>query len=155
MGIYTFCPVHSSHSQLSFSGIVQPKREKNAIRHESPAYSYSAMTTITTALTAVEGETNRLFLNSSSREHAVPDTHHSTGTPAADYKYARFLPSYDQNLHLAPLEPFTHIDPGHAALKHADPQSFLSSASVKSLSPKFGSEVDGIQLSGLDDRAKR
>ncbi|WVQ76032.1 hypothetical protein IAR50_005668 [Cryptococcus sp. DSM 104548] len=77
--------------------------------------------------------------------------------PPPDYKYARFLPSYDHDLHLPPLEPFEHVDPGHAALSHANPREFLKEGEggreVK-LTPKIGSEVRGVQLSQLDDRGK-
>lgn len=79
----------------------------------------------------------------------------SVAAPGPDYPYAAFLPSFDQNYKLAPLEPFEHIDPGHAALKDPRPRAFLDSAVEKHISPKFGSEIEGIQLSQLDDRAKR
>jgi sulfonate dioxygenase len=77
------------------------------------------------------------------------------GVPGPDYKYARFLPSYDQSFKLPPLEPFEHTDPGLAALNDPEPRSFLQGAQVTELSPNFGSEVEGIQLSKLDQRAKR
>ncbi|KAI9637152.1 alpha-ketoglutarate-dependent sulfonate dioxygenase, partial [Dioszegia hungarica] len=70
------------------------------------------------------------------------------------YPYAKFLPSYDPGLKLPPLEPFEHVDPGHAALLDANPRSFLDGAKETSLTPKFGSEIEGIQLSQLDARAK-
>ncbi|RSH89752.1 hypothetical protein EHS25_001738 [Saitozyma podzolica] len=76
------------------------------------------------------------------------------GVPGPDYKYARFLPSYDQSFKLPPLEPFEHTDPGLAALNDPEPRSFLQGAQVTELSPNFGSEVEGIQLSKLDQRAK-
>ncbi|ODN94328.1 hypothetical protein L198_05185 [Cryptococcus wingfieldii CBS 7118] len=76
--------------------------------------------------------------------------------PGPDYKYARFLPSYDHDLHLPPLEPFEHVDPGHAALKHENPREFLEGEGKREvrLTPKIGSEVHGVQLSQLDERAK-
>ena len=74
--------------------------------------------------------------------------------PGPDYKYKQFLPSFDHDYKLPPLEPFEHVDPGTAALKDPTPRSFLDDASVSDLSPKFGSEVSGIQLSHLDERAK-
>jgi sulfonate dioxygenase len=77
------------------------------------------------------------------------------GSPPSDYRYARFLPSYDQNYKLPPLEPFEHVDPGHAALSDADPQSFLRGSSVTRLTPRFGTEVTGVQLSSLGEREKR
>jgi hypothetical protein len=77
------------------------------------------------------------------------------GAPGPDYKYARFLPSFDQSYKLPPLEPFEHTDPGLAALNDPEPRSFLRGAEVIELTPKFGSEVEGIQLSKLDQKAKR
>ena len=84
------------------------------------------------------------------------DTADQTGLskPGPGYKYARFLPHYDPNFKLPPLEPFEHIDPGHAALNDPNPRSFLDSAKVQNITPKFGSEVSGIQLSQLDSHGK-
>jgi sulfonate dioxygenase len=72
-----------------------------------------------------------------------------------EYKYAKFLPSYDQNMRLPPLEPFDHVDPGHAALNDPNPRAFLEGGKETKLTPKFGSEVEGIQLSKLDAQGKR
>jgi sulfonate dioxygenase len=77
------------------------------------------------------------------------------GAPGPEYRYARFLPSFDQNYKLPPLEPFEHTDPGLAALNDPEPRSFLQGAEVIDLTPKFGSEVEGIQLSKLDQKGKR
>lgn len=77
------------------------------------------------------------------------------GTPGADYKYAKFLPSYNKDTKLPPLEPFEHKDPGHDALAHPNPRSFLDGGNVTNLTPKFGSEVENVQLSELDAAAKR
>jgi sulfonate dioxygenase len=77
------------------------------------------------------------------------------GSPPADYPYKRLLPSYDQGFKLPPLEPFEHHDPGHAALTDPEPQSFLNGAKVGKLSPKFGTEVTGVQLSALGAQEKR
>lgn len=76
------------------------------------------------------------------------------GYPGPDYKYKRFLPSFDHEYKLPPLEPFEHVDPGHAALSHANPRAFLDSATVNNLTPKFGSEVSGIQLSALTNEQR-
>ncbi|WVF67235.1 hypothetical protein IAT40_001983 [Kwoniella sp. CBS 6097] len=87
---------------------------------------------------------------------ATPDDNgkpvHST--PPADYKYKRFLPTYDRETKYPPLEPFEHKDPGLASLSDPTPRSFLDGAVVNELTPKFGSEVAGVQLSQLDERAK-
>ncbi|OCF72416.1 hypothetical protein I204_06795 [Kwoniella mangroviensis CBS 8886] len=74
--------------------------------------------------------------------------------PPPDYKYKRFLPTFDQKTKYKPLTPFEHHDPGLDALKHENPREFLDGAIVTSLSPNFGSEVEGIQLSNLDARGK-
>lgn len=66
-----------------------------------------------------------------------------------DYKYARFLPTWDKTVHYPPLEPFEHVDPGHKALNDAHPRSFLDSAKVDDSTPGFGSVIKGIQLSKL------
>lgn len=78
-----------------------------------------------------------------------------TGHPGSDYPYTRFLPSYDQEYKLPPLEPFEHVDPGHAALTDPEPRSFLNGSAITNLTPRFGSEVSGIQLSNLGEREKR
>jgi sulfonate dioxygenase len=75
--------------------------------------------------------------------------------PGEDYKYARFLPTFDQSFKLPPLQPFEHVDPGHAALSHHNPKEFLEGGKEKKLTPKFGSEIKGVQLSKLDARGKR
>jgi sulfonate dioxygenase len=71
-----------------------------------------------------------------------------------DYKYARYLPTYDHSIKLPPLEPFEHVDPGHAAKNDPNPRAFLEGATETHLTPKFGTEVEGIQLSKLDQKAK-
>ena len=76
------------------------------------------------------------------------------GHPQANYPYARFLPSYDQDYKLPPLEPFDHVDPGHAALNDPEPRSFLKGSEVNNLTPRFGTEVSGVQLSSLGKREK-
>jgi len=78
-----------------------------------------------------------------------------TGHPGSDYPYTRFLPSYDQEYKLPPLEPFEHVDPGHAALTDPEQRSFLNGSDITNLTPRFGSEVSGIQLSSLGEREKR
>lgn len=77
------------------------------------------------------------------------------GHPQPGYPYARFLPSYDQNYKLPPLEPFEHVDPGHAALSDKEPRSFLKGSQVTNLTPRFGTELSGVQLSSLGEREKR
>lgn len=96
---------------------------------------------------------NVLHLNA--KPDSPPTKAGKAGIPGPDYPYARLLPSYDQNYKLAPLEPFEHVDPGHAALKDPEPQSFLKGGQVNNLTPRFGAEVSGVQLSALGSREKR
>jgi sulfonate dioxygenase len=84
-----------------------------------------------------------------------PETEAVAGHPQPGYPYARFLPSYDQNYKLPPLEPFEHVDPGHDALSDPEPRSFLKGSQVTNLTPRFGTEVSGLQLSSLGKREKR
>lgn len=75
--------------------------------------------------------------------------------PGDDYTYKHLLPTFDHSVKYPPLEPFEHVDPGHAALSDPTPRSFLAGAKESHLTPKFGSEIEGVQLSKLDARAKR
>ena len=71
------------------------------------------------------------------------------------YPYEAYLPTFDPTLKLEPLADFEHVDPGHQALSDAEPRSFLANASIEDLTPDFGSEVEGIQLSQLDARGRQ
>jgi len=71
------------------------------------------------------------------------------------YKYKRFLPTWTNSLKLPPLEPFDHIDPGLAALGDADYLDFLKGGQVEELTPEFGSDVSGVQLSALDAKGRQ
>jgi hypothetical protein len=85
--------------------------------------------------------------------HLSPASPHPTATDEQDstaYKYADFLPGYSTSLKQAPLEPFEHHDPGHAALKDTNPRSFLDGAKVNNLTPKFGTSIEGVDLTKLD-----
>ncbi|GAA5850500.1 hypothetical protein JCM8547_001895 [Rhodosporidiobolus lusitaniae] len=74
---------------------------------------------------------------------------------ASNYRYARFLPAYNNILKLPPLEPFEHVDPGHQALKDPNPRSFLEGATIKEVTPNFGREIlDGVDLTKLGDRER-
>ncbi|KAL3433584.1 hypothetical protein BDV09DRAFT_205240 [Aspergillus tetrazonus] len=70
-----------------------------------------------------------------------------------DAKYPHYLPVWDHADNLPPLEPFTHHDPG----KNADPSLkdlLIPGVTLKKLTPTTGSEITGIQLSSLTDKAK-
>jgi len=69
---------------------------------------------------------------------------------ASEYKYAHLLPYFSTDKY-PPLEPFEHVDPGHRALSHPDPRSFLKNATrVTEIQPYFGSDIAGVQLIDLD-----
>ncbi|KAJ5084797.1 hypothetical protein NUU61_009376 [Penicillium alfredii] len=67
--------------------------------------------------------------------------------------YPEYLPTWDHGQKYAPLQPFTHIDPG----KDADPsfKDLLTEGSkIQNLTPGIGSEVTGAQLSKLTSAGK-
>jgi sulfonate dioxygenase len=75
--------------------------------------------------------------------------HHESNGDGDQYPYTHLLPTFDSGRY-PPLTPFRHEDPGHRALSHADPLTFLQSASrVQEMTPVFGTEVEGINLSRL------
>lgn len=75
-------------------------------------------------------------------------------TGEKDVSYPKYLPVWDTNLNYEPLEEFEHKDPG----LRADPELsnlFKGDDVITSdITPKFGSEVKGVQLSKLDDKGK-
>ena len=77
-----------------------------------------------------------------------------TGLEGTEYKYETLLPTFPKDEHYPPLTPFEHVDPGHRALKHPDPRSFLKGAKVSQLTPPLGEEVRGVNLATLDNDAK-
>ncbi|KAL2814675.1 hypothetical protein BDW59DRAFT_167083 [Aspergillus cavernicola] len=73
-----------------------------------------------------------------------------------EYKYARYLPVYDNATKLPPTEPFEVNDRGHAADK-AKPHLFKTgdpNVDITKLTPRVGTEVRGLQLSQLTDAQK-
>lgn len=70
------------------------------------------------------------------------------------YKYTHLLPVFPKDEHYPPLTLFEHVDPGHRALKHPNPRSFLANAKVSQLTPPAGEEVRGINLATLDNDSK-
>lgn len=72
----------------------------------------------------------------------------------APYRYAHLLPHFSPTTY-PPLEPFEHQDPGHRALSHPNPISFLDGAqSVVELTPRLGLEVRGVSLAALDSAGR-
>ncbi|KAK9458425.1 hypothetical protein V1511DRAFT_485688 [Dipodascopsis uninucleata] len=71
-------------------------------------------------------------------------------------KYPHYLPVWDKTTKYEPLKPFDHVDPGSRAdstftnLLSKDNEQLK----VKSITPKFGSEIRGVQLSKLSDAGK-
>lgn len=74
-------------------------------------------------------------------------------TGETNVSYPKYLPVWDTNLNYEPLTEFEHEDPG----LRADPSfpNLLKDGVIPSdITPKFGTEIRGIQLSSLDDKGK-
>lgn len=72
------------------------------------------------------------------------------------YKYANYLPVYDNTTFFPPTEPFDFTDKGTLADKEK-PHLFNTGdadVSITKLTPRVGSEVKGLQLSKLSDVQK-
>jgi len=72
------------------------------------------------------------------------------------YKYANYLPVYDNTTVFPPTEPFNFTDKGTLADK-AKPHLFNTgdpNVAISKLTPRVGSEVRGLQLSQLTDVQK-
>ncbi|KAK9450143.1 uncharacterized protein V1518DRAFT_413094 [Limtongia smithiae] len=74
------------------------------------------------------------------------------GDAFEEASYPKYLPTWDTTEHFEPLTPFDFVDAGTRA-DPAMPNLFAESNTdlkVKKLTPKFGTEVRGVQLSKLD-----
>jgi sulfonate dioxygenase len=72
------------------------------------------------------------------------------------YKYAQYLPVYDNTTVFPPTEPFEVVDKGTLADK-AKPHLFATNdpnVSITKLTPRIGTEIKGLQLSKLSDTQK-
>ncbi|KAK3374553.1 TfdA family taurine catabolism dioxygenase TauD [Podospora didyma] len=73
-----------------------------------------------------------------------------------DYRYAAYLPVYDEKTHFPALQPFEFNDRGLVANKEMP--NLLSKDNpdlkVSKITPVIGTEIRGLQLSQLDDRQK-
>ncbi|KAI5124407.1 hypothetical protein M0805_008291 [Coniferiporia weirii] len=99
--------------------------------------------TIATLTLSSPGATNGQTLENKT------DKNENSAQSDEPYRYAALLPVFS-NERYPPLEPFEHIDPGHRALSHPNPRSFLDSAtSVHELTPYLGTEVHGVNLATL------
>lgn len=105
----------------------------------------------------------------SGRKSGNYDTHFVAGTDEVDsngilrinklnreqLKYQEFLPTWDPNQKYPPLKFFKHLDPGARAdksLSNLFPEG--GDYKQKRVTPKLGTEITGIQLSQLNDKAK-
>ena len=103
-------------------------------------------TTTTIVDTAPVAEVQRLTLRAADSSESKAGEE----TPEREYRYAHLLPHFSEDRY-PPLEPYEHIDPGHRALQHPNPRSFLDAAErVIEITPQLGTEVRGINLAGLD-----
>jgi len=66
-----------------------------------------------------------------------------------EYRFSHLLPTFSQDEHYPPLELFDHVDPGFRVLNCEDPNAFLANAIVSDLTPRFGSEIRGVNLAAL------
>lgn len=111
----------------------------------------TATETVTEAITT---EAAKLSLRSNPAPAAAPAPPVVLGPQAEeDYKYAHLLPIFDPSEKYPPLEPFEHIDPGHRALTHENPLSFITDrkAAVVELTPNIGTEITGVNLLELSN----
>ncbi|CAH6722487.1 alpha-ketoglutarate-dependent sulfonate dioxygenase [[Candida] jaroonii] len=73
-------------------------------------------------------------------------------------QYPDFLPSWNPKDKFPPLKFHKYVDPGLRAdkdFKNLFPSGLVTEDyKVKRITPKLGSEVDGVQLSSLDDKGK-
>lgn len=75
----------------------------------------------------------------------------------SQYKYTAYLPVYDEETKLPPLQPFEFNDRGLVADKnHRNLFSKEKNPELNAtkLTPVVGTEIRGLQLSELDDRQK-
>ena len=94
-----------------------------------------------------------------SEQNQTQDSKDGASITETPYRYSHLLPDFsDKTLqeHFPPLTPFTHVDPAARALAQGgDPLKYLSSAtSVKDLTPHLGVEVNGVDLTVLDNHGR-
>ncbi|CAE6444572.1 unnamed protein product [Rhizoctonia solani] len=78
-------------------------------------------------------------------------------SPNSDYPYEHLLPVFDKSVFYPPLQPFEHADPAAraAALPESEQRAFLKHTTrVRNLTPRFGTEVIGVDLTSLDGPAR-
>ncbi|KIM48317.1 hypothetical protein M413DRAFT_440038 [Hebeloma cylindrosporum] len=75
------------------------------------------------------------------------------GEQEQEYRYAHLLPTFSSDRY-SPLVPYDHVDPGHRALSHPDPLAFLEGATSFEITPRFGTEVVGVNLAELNSTGR-
>lgn len=68
--------------------------------------------------------------------------------------YPAYLPVWDRSLHYEPYVPLENVFQPGALADKSKPHLLREGVTVKHLSPKFGSVVEGIQLSTLTEEGK-
>jgi hypothetical protein len=68
--------------------------------------------------------------------------------------YPAYLPVWDRSLHYEPYSPLENVYQHGAHADTAKPNLLHAGTKVNHLSPKFGSVVEGVQLSSLTDEGK-
>lgn len=71
----------------------------------------------------------------------------------AKTKFPEYLPTWDPSQKYPPLEFLEHDDKGSLG-DSGFKNLFTETTKLKTITPKFGTEIDGLQLSLLDDAAK-
>ncbi|KAK5713541.1 hypothetical protein LTR15_011241 [Elasticomyces elasticus] len=72
----------------------------------------------------------------------------------SEYKYAAYLPVYDETTTFPPTEPFDFSDRGLLADKAKPNLLGAHNAVATKLIPRVGTEIQGLQLSELGDEQK-
>jgi Taurine catabolism dioxygenase TauD, TfdA family len=67
--------------------------------------------------------------------------------------YPEYLPVWDRSLHYEPYTPLENVQQPGLKADPAKP-NLLKGAAVKHLTPKFGSVIEGVQLSKLNEDGK-
>jgi sulfonate dioxygenase len=68
--------------------------------------------------------------------------------------YPEFLPVWDRSLHYEPYTPLENVQQPGLKADPAKPHLLGASTKVTHLSPKFGSIIEGVQLSSLNEEGK-
>ncbi|ODQ66263.1 TauD-domain-containing protein [Nadsonia fulvescens var. elongata DSM 6958] len=72
----------------------------------------------------------------------------------ANIKHKHYVPVWNQNEKTGPLEDFVHVDAGHRADSTFPNLLPRKEVKVRKYTPKFGTEIKGVQLSSLSESAR-